>query len=160
MTTTQAPPQMKSKRDEKGRITMTRSKAARMITGSVLVLGSMCSLASAQNVAPEGRIYVFHSKPTGTCPALDWHVVVGASNALGGMIAWDNMKAMANVTGSFKPDGTYAMTAKEEGGRQRTATVTGKLKGDGWLTANIKGPNIDCPNIDIPWFVPPPQGGG
>ena len=29
------------------------------------------------------------------------------------------------------------------------------LRQDGWLVANIKGPNIECRNINVPWFVLP-----
>jgi hypothetical protein len=127
------------------------------IAAGVLAIAATYGVASAQQVAPEGRVYVFHSKPTGPCPALDWHVVVGANNTLGGMIAWDDMKAMASVSGSVTANRTFTMTAKEVGGQGRTATVTGQVRGDGWLTANVKGPNIDCQGINVPWFTPPPQ---
>ena len=52
------------------------------------------------------------------------------------------------------------MTAKEVGGQGRTATVTGTVRQDGWLTANVKGPNINCQGINVPWFTPPPAGNG
>jgi hypothetical protein len=76
------------------------------------------------------------------------------------MIACDDMKAMASVTGSITPAKTFSMTAKEVNGTGRTATVTGTLRSDGWLTANVKGPKIECDGIAVPWFVPPPQGNG
>ena len=50
--------------------------------------------------------------------------------------------------------------AREVGGKGRTATITGTVGGNGWLTANIKGPKIDCQNINVPWFSPPPPTGG
>ncbi len=121
-----------------------------------LAIAATCGVASAQQIAPEGRIYVFHSKPSGACPALDWHVVVGANNTLGGMIAWDDMKAMASVSGSITPDKHFTLTAKEVGGEGRTASVTGSFRGDGWLIANVKGPKIECNGIEVPWFVRPP----
>jgi hypothetical protein len=144
----------------RGGTTMTRSKTIGTMAVGALMLGSLHSAATAQQVMlPEGRVYVFHSKPTGACPALDWHVVVGANNALSGMIAWDDMKAMASVSGSLTPARTFSMTAKEVGGQGRTATVSGQLRTDGWLIANVKGPKIECNNITVPWFTPPPQGG-
>jgi hypothetical protein len=134
--------------------------SVKLIAASALAIAATCGVASAQQVAPEGRVYVFHSKATGACPALDWHVVVGANNTLGGMIAWDDMKAMASVTGSVTPNRAFTMTAKEVGGQGRTATVTGQVRTDGWLIANIKGPKIECNGIAVPWFTPPPPGGG
>jgi hypothetical protein len=139
---------------------MTRSKTIGTIAAGAFMLGSVYNAAPAQQVTlPEGRVYVFHSKPTGPCPALDWHVVVGANNALSGMIAWDDMKAMASVSGSVTPARTFSMTAKEVGGQGRTATVSGTLRSDGYLIANVKGPKIECDNITVPWFVAPPAGG-
>jgi hypothetical protein len=77
--------------------------------------------------APEGRLYVFHSKAMGGCPALDWHVTVGAGNALSGMIAWDDMKAMAKASGSLNmSNNTFSMTATEMGGEGRIATQTSR----------------------------------
>jgi hypothetical protein len=132
--------------------------------------------ALAQQVAPEGRVYVFHSKPAGQCPALDWHVVVGPDNKLSGMVAWNNMQNMANVTGTINPDRTFSMTGNAidpvkpwpmascpprcpPEGQEQTAVIFGTLKADGRLTANIRGPNFDCQGIEVPWFVPPPSGG-
>src|SRR4051812_23518793 len=131
-------------------------KSVRFITtvaAGVLAAASFGSPSSAQ--APEGTVYVFHSSKTGTCPALDWHVMVGANNALTGMIAWDDMKAMAQATGSIGANQTFTMTAKEMGGQGRTATVTGKVS-SGWLNADIKGPNFECKNIQVQVWRPGP----
>ncbi len=49
---------------------------ARVLTVSALALTASLGVASAQ-VFPEGRVYMFHSRTQGSCPALDWHVVVG-----------------------------------------------------------------------------------
>ena len=47
------------------------------------------------------------------------------------------------------------MTAKEEGGQGRTATIDGTVSTqDGWLTASIEGPNVKCRGVKVPWFVP------
>jgi hypothetical protein len=128
---------------------------ARVLTVSALALTANVGVASAQ--LPEGRIYTFHSSAQAGCPSLDWHVVTGANNTLDGMIAWDNMTAMAHATGTVNPTTrTFAMQAHEVGGQGRTATVDGTVRQDGWLTANIHGPNISCTGINVPWGTPPP----
>ena len=132
----------------------------KLIAASAIAVTAVCGVASAQSM-PEGRVYTFHSKAQAGCPALDWHVVVGANNSLHGMIAWDDMKSMARANGSLNPQArTFQMTAKEVGGQGRTATVDGTVRQDGWLVANVKGPNITCNGINVPWFQPPPSSGG
>ena len=90
----------------------------------------------------------------------NWHVTVGPNSTLSGMLAWNDMKAMAAVTGSVTPARTFTMTAHEVGGQGRTANITGQVRDDGWLVASIKGPNIDCNGITVPWYVPGQGGGG
>jgi hypothetical protein len=132
----------------------------KMIAASALAIATTCGVATAQQVAPPGRVYVFQSQASGQCPALDWHVTVGANNSLSGVLAWDNMKAMASVTGSVAPSRAFTMTAKEVGGQGRTATITGQVRADGWLVASIKGPKIECNGITVPWYNPAPAGSG
>jgi len=133
-------------------------KFATIVAGA-LASTMLCGSVSAQQ-APVGRVYVFHSKAQASCPALDWHVVVAGNDTLTGMIAWDDMKAMARASGTVNMSAkTFQMTAKEVGGQGRTATIDGQVRSDGWLVANIKGPNINCQGINVPWFVPSPTGG-
>jgi hypothetical protein len=132
----------------------------KLITMGVLALAISGGAASAQQ-AFEGRLYAFHSKAQGDCPALDWHVVAVANHALSGMIAWNDMKAIARVSGTMDiTNSTFEMTAKEEGGEGRTATIDGQVKPNGWLVANISGSDIKCRAVNIPWYVPPASGGG
>ena len=132
---------------------------SRFPAASALAMAVTCGVAAAQPL-PEGRIYAFHSRAQGGCPALDWHVVVGANNTLDGMISWDAMKSMARASGSVNAQArTFSMQAREVGGQGRTATVDGTLRGDGYLLANIKGPNVTCANVAVPWFVTPAGGG-
>jgi hypothetical protein len=139
---------------------MTWAKLTGTIAAGAVVVAAASNLALAQQVAPEGRVYVFNSPKTGPCPELDWHVVVGPNNTLSGMVGWNAMKSMASVSGSISPDRTFKMQGKEVGGQGRTANITGQLRGDGWLIANIKGPTIDCKGIAVPWFVSPPPASG
>jgi hypothetical protein len=134
---------------------MTMSK---LLAAAALAFAASLSIAVAQ--VPEGRVYIFHSKPAGACPALDWHVVVGAGGSLSGMIAWDDMKAMAKATGSVNQQTrTFTMNATEVGGQGRKATIDGQVRQDGWLIANVKAPNVTCTGITVPFYTAPPSGG-
>ena len=133
--------------------------SAKLLGASALAIAATCGVASAQ-VLPEGRVYSFHSPaPNGSCHALDWHMVVGADNSLTGMISWDNMHNISNVSGTVNPaKRSFEANAMRPGGRG--AKIDGQIRQDGWLIANIKGPNVDCQGIKVQWFVPPPPGSG
>lgn len=120
------------------------------------------AVASAIQQLPPGRIYVFHSTSQSSCPALDWHVVLDANGTLDGIIAWNNMQSLARASGSLDAQNrTFQMTAREVGGQGRTATIDGTVRRDGYLVANISGPNVNCQGVTVTWFVPtPPSGGG
>jgi hypothetical protein len=133
-------------------------KPLRLIATTVMTLSAASAVAWAQS-PPEGRVYTFHSGAQGACPGLDWHVVANGNN-LDGIISWDNMKAMARATGTLNASAkTFQMTAKEVGGQNRTATITGSITSAGWLQANISGPGVKCQNVTVQWFVPPPANG-
>ena len=133
-------------------------KHGKLVIAGAVVTAAVCSAASAQNL-PEGRVYAFHSRATGSCPALDWHIAAEGNNALVGMISWDSMKSVAKAEGTVNPSAkTFQMTAKEVGGQGRTATINGSVGSNGWLTANIQGPGVNCQNINVPWYVPNPSG--
>jgi hypothetical protein len=71
---------------------------------------------------------------------------------LSGMISWNDMQNMAHTNGKYDPQSmTFQMTANEIGGQGRTATVTGTIRPDGWLIANITGPNVNCQGVTVPW---------
>jgi hypothetical protein len=139
-----------------GRQEMTRTKS---VVAGALVLAAALSVVSEAQV-PEGRLYAFRTKPVADCPALDWHVVVDANGVVSGMISWDGMKSMARATGMVnRTSKTFAMAAKEMGGQGRMATITGEVRADGWLVANVKGPKVDCKGIVVPWYTPPAGAG-
>jgi hypothetical protein len=124
-----------------------------------LAITATCVVAWAQGTFQ--RTYIFHSTAQSGCPALDWHLVADTSTgALDGMLAWDNMKSMAHAVGTLNLSAkTFEVTAHEVGGQGRTAMINGTLRSDGWLMANITGPNIDCRGIAVPWYTPTPGGG-
>jgi hypothetical protein len=113
--------------------------------------------AAAMQQLPPGRIYTFHSSAQAGCPGLDWHVVLTPDNMLDGMVAWNNWQSMAHATGSINPQArTFQMTAEELGGRHRTADISGTVRSDGYLVANVTGPNVSCQGIMVGWSAPPP----
>lgn len=137
------------------------------VAGALACLASACTqpappppaaaqVAAAQEQLPPGRVYAFHSTAQSGCPMLDWHVVLDESGALNGIISWDNMKSLARATGSVnRQTNTFQMTAKEIGGRGRTATIDGTVNpSTGWMTANIKGAATNCTGIEVQWFRP------
>jgi hypothetical protein len=147
-------------------MTMTRSTAA----GVLVISAAACTpqpaapppaAAAAMQQLPPGRVYTFHSSPQSGCPGLDWHVVLTADNTLDGMVAWNNMQSMAHASGNLNPQArTFQMTAQEVGGQGRTANISGTVRPDGYLVANIAGPNVNCQGIMVGWSVPPPPSGG
>lgn len=139
--------------------------------GALVICGAACTpqptpppspaLAPAVQQLPPGRVYVFHSTAQSSCPALDWHVVLTPDGNLDGVIAWNNMQSLAHASGTINAQGrTFQMTAHEVGGRQRSATINGTVRQDGYLVANISGPGVNCQGINVAWFVPPPPNGG
>jgi len=117
-------------------------------------------VAAAQEQLPPGRVYVFHSAAQSGCPALDWHVVLDEGGMLSGIVSWDNMASLARASGRLNAQaGTFQMTAREIGGRGRTATIDGTVSPiTGWLTANVTGQNVACTGIEVQWFRPATGG--
>ena len=81
-------------------------------------------VASAQS----SGLYVLHAKATATCPALDWHVIVevtSTGNNLSGVIGWDDMTHIANVSGTLNPNTRFfEMNATEVGGEDEQPRLT------------------------------------
>lgn len=71
---------------------------------AVAVCLALCVASGARaetDLVPDGRVFALHSDATGTCPSLDWHIVVEPHDVLAGMIAWDNMASMARAIGKI-----------------------------------------------------------
>ncbi len=126
-------------------------RLATLTAVSVLACASWSGV-QAQPVPP-GRVYAFHSKPNGACPALDWYLVAGADDTLTGMISWDDMKSMAHVTGTVETNHHFTLNATEVGGAGRTATITGRVQ-PGWLLADVNGQGVACKNVKVQIWRP------
>ena len=125
----------------------------RLITMCALASVATFNIAAAQDQPPD-RVFVLHSKPTGACPALDWHIGIDDSTrTLWGIIAWgDKMQSVARVTGTVDSNRTFKLQAQEIGGQNWTGEITGQVRNDGWMVAKFTGPNISCQGITVPWF--------
>jgi len=137
-------------------------------------LALFTTLAGAQKTVPGDRVYVLHSEPQGSCPSLNWHMVASPDGVLTGMVAWDNRKVVAMLTGTIMPlvraerfgkplgdnpqSRTFQGIATEVGGQTRVASISGTIEQNGWLTANIDGPGVVCRNLKVPLFVPASPG--
>jgi hypothetical protein len=130
-------------------------RVGNMIAATIVAGAATCGVASAQTPG----MYVLHSRAAGGCPALDWHVALdptASGDNLSGVIGWDNMKHIARVSGVLNPNTRlFNMTATEVGGEGRTAKIDGQLRLDGWMTANVTGPEVNCTNVTVPYYVPP-----
>ena len=113
----------------------------------------------AQPAPPSGpvdRIYAFNSAAQAGCPGLAWYVTMHPDGVLSGTISWNNEQSVARVAGLANTlRGTFQMTATEVGGQGRSVNINGTVNSaDGWLIANIQGPNLSCQGIRVPWYVP------
>jgi hypothetical protein len=121
---------------------------AAAIAASAMLAGFGATTASAQGV-PAGTVWAVHSPATASCPALEWHLVAAEGGVINGMVSWNGMKSMAQVTGTVDASRNVSMTAKEQGGEGKTATITGHGTGSGQLVLNIDGPGISCKSVTI-----------
>jgi hypothetical protein len=129
----------------------------KLLAVGALLTGPALSASLAEK-ASVGGVYILHSPHQGTCPELDWHVVVGVNGSLAGMISWDDMKSLARVSGTLRTQTrTFHLTATEVGGAGRIAIVDGTVSPDGQLVADVKGRDIACKNVIVPRYAPPPH---
>lgn len=133
---------------------------SKLIAGiSAIVLAGTFTPGLAQS--GKTSMYVYHTKPIGTCPGLDWHIVTEPDGTLTGFVAWDRMRHMARLEGTIAKDRTFKMDAQEVGGTGRKATVSGTAAGD-YITAMIDGSGTGCDRqvLQIPRDVGGLEGGG
>jgi hypothetical protein len=137
-------------------------KLGNILTGlSVLSLATIVAVGPATAQQSKGRLFAFHSAPTGACPGMDWHVVIEADQSLDGFIAWDGMKHFAKVSGKVETGRVFHMTAVEEGGQGRKGTVKGQVE-DTFIVATLEGTKTGCDGqeVSVPYFASGMAGGG
>ena len=144
----------------------------RLLAAAALALS--ITLAFAQETVPGDRVYVLHSEAQGSCPSLNWHMLASPDGVITGMVALDNSKVVAMLTGTIMPlvkverfgkplggdpqSRTFKGIITEIGGQNRVANFSGTIEQNGWLNANIDGPGVACRNIKVPLFVAAPPG--
>jgi hypothetical protein len=132
------------------------------IAAITMAMGVCLAPAMAE---PAGRLFAFHSNPSGGCPGLDWHITVQGEK-LTGFVAWDAMKHMARLDGTLIPasagqERSFKMDAQEVGGTGRKATVQGTASGE-YVNASITGSGTACDGkiLQIPRATGGMEGGG
>src|SRR5271166_3184029 len=139
-----------------------QSMRSKLLTSKVAVVAAL--VAASCTPLPEHpsttRLFVYHTKPSGGCPGLDWHITTEPDGSLMGFVAWDRMKHMARLEGMMNPDRTFKMDALETS-TGRKATVTGTATGD-YVMASIHGSGTACDDkmLQIPRAVQGLEGGG
>jgi hypothetical protein len=130
-------------------------KAISALTGFIAVAAFCASTSYAQGTA---GTWVFHWGPSGVCPGLDWHVNSDGRN-LSGLIAWDQGKSVARVSGTVA-NGEAKLIATEIGGG-KTANIIGRIQGGSMLNATITGTSGPCDGktIKVPWMSSSMMGG-
>ena len=117
--------------------------------GGLLLLGSLAGSAHAQQA---GQTWMFHSNPKGACPGVDWDLIKVGTN-LRGVIGWDDMQHLATLDGTMVGNnGEFTLNVKEVVGGNRTGTITGQVRKDGWLFVKLQdtGSKCDGQSVTIP----------
>jgi hypothetical protein len=136
-------------------------KLVNLLAGLSVIAVSAIPSVSPALAQQKGRLYAFHSTPTGACPAMDWHIVLQPDNTLVGFIAWDGMKHLAKVSGTLETGRVFQMAAVEQGGAERTGSVKGQVE-DTFIVASLEGTRTGCDHqqISVPYFASGLSGGG
>ncbi len=138
----------------------------RLAAAAVMAIAvSGCTTAAQSPQAAQGpqeRVFSFHSNASSaSCPELDWHIVVKPDYSVTGMIGWQNMEMVARVSGTINPQAkTYQLTAREAGGSNRTATISGNIISPDQISANVTGPGVNCQNLLVWAWTPSQKGPG
>ena len=78
-------------------------KLIHIVIRLLAALALSTTLAVAQKTVPQDRVYELHSEAQGSCPSMNWHMLASPDGVLTGMVAWDNRKVVAMVTGTIMP---------------------------------------------------------
>ena len=123
---------------------MTKARRVVSLTAGVVALAvaSFVAPANAIEHVELGLWYNLHTNPVGTCPGIDWHVVVDADKNIAGYLSWDRMKHSAKLSGTLNADDTFHVVATEVDGNRR-ADISGKATSGG-ASFTINGTGTGC----------------
>lgn len=120
--------------------------------GMLLLLGQVET--SAQQV---GRTWMLHSDPKGACQGVDWDVT-RVGNDLRGVMGWDDMRHVARLEGTMGSNGNFTLHLTEVVGGNRTGTITGQVRKDGWLFVKLQDTGSGCDGQDVTIPIWRPMG--
>ena len=103
----------------------------RVVMRLLAALALSTTLAAAQKAGPGDRVYDLHSEAQGSCPSLNWHMVASPGGVLTGMVAWDNQKVVAMVSGTIMPLVQVERYAKPPDGKPPISNIPGDRLGGG-----------------------------
>jgi hypothetical protein len=123
----------------------------KLIPGAIIgigVLGCLATIplsgAQAQSPGSKDRLYATSSPAKGSCPNMDWHIVVHSDKTVNGLVSWDASQHIVHLTGTMDDHGAIKLKAAGTG-PNKADTVTGTLDGN-VLTARISGTGTPCDN--------------
>jgi hypothetical protein len=77
------------------------------------------------------------------------------------MLAWDDMKNVAKVTGTFDDVGHFQLAFRQIDGEPANGSVVGQFpENNGWLTANVTGAGCPRQDVRVEWFRSPVNNNG
>jgi hypothetical protein len=91
---------------------------------AVTVLALSTKLAFAQGNVPGDRVYALHSAAQGSCPSLNWHIVLRPDGVISGTFGSDNPKMVAMVAGSIDPQVQVDRYANPQASNQQDRTFS------------------------------------
>ena len=123
----------------------------RLITGALAGIGALglsaavpLSSAQAQSPGSKDMLYATSAPAKGSCPSMDWHIVVHSDKTVNGMVSWDGSQHLVHLTGTMDDHDALKMNAVDPGSN-KSDTVTGTIEGN-VLKAHINGTGTACDN--------------
>jgi hypothetical protein len=141
------------------RLTKFVSGSCAGIAAASLVMAIPLSPAQAQAPGSKDMLYATSTVAKGSCPGMDWHIVVHADKSVNGMVGWDQAKHMVHLIGTMDDQGAIKMKAVDSGSNMADI-VTGTINGS-VLKASISGTGTPCDNqaMDVPRIQGSPAQG-
>ena len=115
---------------------------------AALGVGLAVPVTSVQaQTSAKDTLYDARTQPQGSCPAMDWHVVVHPDKSVNGVIGWDNFKHIAHIATTLDGHGAFKANATEQGGASHSVNGTVDPKA---IRADISGAGCDHETLAVP----------